>query len=63
MDQRSDRLYPSAPLENNVLEQRLERKFNDVNCFNNNINNTKEMITYFRDKNSKSKRNVKNVKL
>ena len=45
MDQRSDRLYPSAPLENNDLEQLLEKKLNDVNCFNNHINNTTEMIT------------------
>ena len=29
------------------LEQRLEKKLNDVNSFNNHINNIKEMITYF----------------
>ena len=40
MDQRSDRLYPSAPLEKNIdVEQRLEKKINDVNSFNNQINN------------------------
>ena len=57
MDQKCDRLYPSIPLENkNIdLEQRLEKKINDVNSFNNHINNIKEMITYFKDKNNKSK--------
>ena len=56
MDQKTDRLYPSAPLENIDLEQRLEKKLNDVNSFNNLINNIKEMITYFKDKNNKSKK-------
>ena len=56
MDQKCDRLYPSAPLENIDLEQRLEKKLNDVNSFNNHINNIKEMITYFKDKNNKSKK-------
>ena len=45
MDQKCDRLYPSAPLENSDLEQRLEKKLNDLNSFNNSINNIKEMIT------------------
>ena len=52
MEQKTDRLYPSAPLlENIVLEKRLEEKIIDVNSFNNHINNIKEMITYFKDKN------------
>ena len=59
MEQKCDRLYPSAPLENIDLEQRLEKKLNDVNFFNNTINNIKEMITYFKDKNNKSKKNYK----
>ena len=50
MDQKCDRLYPSASLENIDLEQRLEKKLKDVNSFNNSINNIKEMITYFKDK-------------
>ena len=54
MDQKTDRLYPSAPLENVDLEQRLEKKLNGVNSFNNHTNNIKEMITYFKDKNNKS---------
>ena len=47
MDQKTDRTYPSAPLqyENFDLEQRLEKKLNDVISFNNSINNIKEMIT------------------
>ena len=45
MEQKSDRICPSAPLENIGLEQRFEKKTNDVNKFNNHINNFKEMIT------------------
>ena len=63
MEQKTDRLYPSAPLENIDLEQRLEKKLNDVNSFINRINKNKEMITSFRDKNNKSKRDIKIIKL
>ena len=62
MDQKCDRLYPSAPLQQDNLEQRLGKKINDVNSFNNHINNIKEMITYFKDKNNKSKKKYKNYK-
>ena len=64
MHQKRDRLYPSAPLENknDDLEKRLEKKMNDVNSFNNHVNNIKEMITYFKDKNNKSKKRYKNYK-
>ena len=63
MDQKCDRLYPSAPLEKDInLEQRLEKKLNDVNSFNNNISNIKGMITYFKDKKNKSKKRYKNYK-
>ena len=63
MEQKTDRLYPSAPLEKDVdLEQRLEKKLNDVNSFNNRISNLQEMITYFKDKNNKSKKKYKNIK-
>ena len=62
MEQKCDRLYPSAPLEDNNLEQRLEKKLNDVNSFNNHINNIKEMINYFKYKNHKSKKRYKNYK-
>ena len=49
-------------LENIDLEKRLQKKTNDVNSFNNHINNIKEMITYFRDKTHKSKKRYKNHK-
>ena len=63
MEQKCDRLYPSAPLLENIdLEQKIEKKINDVNSFNNHINNIKEMITYFKDKNNKSKKRYKNYK-
>ena len=63
MDQKCDKLYPSAPfLENIDLEKRLEKKINDVNSFNNHINNIKEMVIYFKDKNHKSKKKYKNYK-
>ena len=63
MEQKCDKLYPSAPLLENIdLEKRLEKKLNDVNSFNNHINNIKEMITYFKDKNNKSKKKYKNYK-
>ena len=58
MNQKSGRLYPTAPFENKDidLEQRLEKKINDVNSFNNHINNIEQAITYFKDKNHKSKK-------
>ena len=59
MEQKTDRLYPSAPLENNNIEQRLEKEINYVNIFNNHINNIKEIIIYFRDKNKKSEKEFK----
>ena len=63
MEQKCNKLYPSAPLLENIdLEKRLEKKINDVNSFNNHINNIKEMITYFKDKNRKSKKRYKNYK-
>ena len=63
MEQKCDRLYPTAPLLENIdLEKRLEKKINDVNGFNNHVNNIKEMISYFKDKNHKSKKKYKNYK-
>ena len=63
MDQKCDKLYPSAPsLENIDLEKRLEKKINDINSFDNHVNNIKEIITYFKDKNNKSKKRYKNYK-
>ena len=63
MDQKCEKLYLSAPLLENIdLEKRLEKKIKDVNSFNNHINYIKEMITYFKDKNHKSKKKYKNYK-
>ena len=63
METKTDRLYPSAPLLENIdLEKRSEKKINDVNSFNNHISNIKEMINYFKDKNNKSKERYKNYK-
>ena len=63
MEQKCDKLYPSAPLLENIdLEKRLEKKINDVNIFNIHINILKEMISYFKDKNNKSKKKYKNYK-
>ena len=62
MEQKCDRLYPSAPLQQDDLEQRLEMKLNDVNSFNNHISNIKEMISHVKDKNHKSKKKYKNYK-
>ena len=63
METKIERLYPSAPLLENIdLEKRLKKKINDVNSFNNHVNNIKEMITYFKDKTVKSKKRYKNYK-
>ena len=59
MEAKTERLYPSAPLKNVDLEQRLEKKLNDVNNFNNHKHNIKEMVTYFKDKNNKSEKKYK----
>ena len=62
MEQTTERLYPSAPLENNDLEQRIEKKLNDVSSFSNQINNIKQMMVDLKDKNHKSKKNYKKLK-
>ena len=63
MDHKTDRLYPTAPLLENIdSEKRLEKKINDVNSFNTHVNNIKEMIIYFEDKNHKCKKIYKNYK-
>ena len=63
MEQKTERFYPSAPLENIDLERRLEKRFNDGNSFKNHINNIKEMITYFKTRTINQKRNTKIIKL
>ena len=40
MEQKTQKLYPTAPLLGNIdLEERLEKQLNAVNSFNNSINN------------------------
>ena len=56
MEQRTDRLYPFATLERDDVEQRIEKKLNDVNSFQNSINNKKVIITYLKEKNNNSKK-------
>ena len=55
MEQKTPRLYPSAPQESSDFEKRLEKKLKDVNRLNNSITNLKKLIDYFEDKNCKSK--------
>ena len=63
MEQKSDRIHPSAPLlEKSDLEQRLEKKLNDVDSFINHISNIKETITYFNEKIYKSKKKYQKSK-
>ena len=58
MEQKTDRLYPPAPIENKSfdLEQRLEKKLGDVKSFNISINNIEYLITHFKDMNRKTKK-------
>ena len=44
------------------LRTTIRKKLNDVISFNNSINNNKDMITYFKDKNNKSKKRYKKFK-
>ena len=62
MEQKTQRFYPFAPLENIDLEQKLERKVNDVNGFNISIDDIKGLITFFKDKNHTSKKKLKRYK-
>ena len=62
MEAKTDRLYPSAPFGNNYLEERLEEKLNEVNSFNNYINNIKNDYILRRQKKTNPKRNIKNTK-
>ena len=63
MEQKTQNLCPSAPLERDIyLEQRLENKLNVVTSFNNHISNIKEVLTYSKDRNNKSKKKYKKYK-
>ena len=61
MEQKTDRLHLSAPLENIDLEQRLKKKINDVSSFDNSLNNIKEKNTSFNDKNIRSQKRYKKI--
>ena len=56
------KLYTSAPLEKDDLEQRLEKKSSDVNSFKTSMNRIKE-TTYIKDKNHQSKKKYKIYKI
>ena len=62
MKQKGKRLYPSTRLENIDLEQRLEKKLNYFNSFNNSINNIKE-LHISKTKKTNRKRDIKILKL
>ena len=64
MEQKTERLYPSLSLEieKNDLERRLEKRLSDVSSDKNSFNNNKDMITYFKNKNHKSKNKYKKYK-
>ena len=58
MEAKTEKIYPSALFESKgiALKQRLQKKLDDVKSFKNHINNIKKMITYFKEKNNKSKK-------
>ena len=45
--------------KNTDSEERIEKKLNGINSFINHIFNTKELVTYFKDENQKSKKKYK----
>ena len=54
------KLCPSVSLKaTTIVEERLEKKMNDMDSFNNSIHSPTEMITYFEDGNGKSETNKK----
>ena len=61
---KTERIYPSAPPENKTidLEQRLAKKFNDVNSFNNSVNSIKELTTYLKKIKIVNQKKFKNYK-
>ena len=63
MEQKTSRLNQSAPSEDNDLEERIAKKFNDANNFNNSKRSIREMVTYLKDKNKKSKKKCRKHKM
>ena len=62
MEQKTDRLYPSAPLEKDNLEQRSENKLNDVDSFNISNANIKKLSHTSKIKTTNQKRNIEFTK-
>ena len=60
MEQKTPKLNRSEALDNNDLEQRLEKKLYDVISFKNPFINFKDSKIYLRDKNHKSVKKYKN---
>ena len=54
------KFYSSEHLQVNDLEEKVEKKMNDVNSFLNSIRNMKEINTYFKQKDHKPKKKYKN---
>ena len=54
--------FASLIVYDHRLEKRSQKKLNDVNDFKNSNINAKEMITYFKDQNPKSKTQFENYK-
>ena len=65
MEQETTKVYPCSPLltPDQDLEQRPEKKVNDAISFNNSTNNIKEINTYFKDKNHKSRKKCKKCEM
>ena len=56
------KLYPSRTPEPNIdSEETLEIKIIVMNSFTNSVDNIGEMITYLKDENHKSNRNIRNI--
>ena len=59
MGKTTPRLYKSALFENDDLQQTLEKKMKEVYSFINSFINIKAVVTYFNDRDPKSKRKHK----
>ena len=63
MEAKTDRLYPSAPLQQDDLAKRQDKKINDINSFFITILTTlKKRLHSSKTKTTNEKRNVKNIK-
>ena len=63
MEQKTERIYPSAPLDKNIgLEQTFEKILNDENCLNNSVNNIKKRLFNSKTETINQKKNLKKLK-